>query len=103
MRLMTGWRKVSLRMIFVRVCVRSLRSGPPISAGRQSRSRIDRSEIEFHARVASLHALNIISSNSEPLCTVESNSLELSVLELAPENKSTATLVMHQGLKGQRS
>ena len=47
-----------------------------------------------------MHALNIITSNSEPLLhLVESNSLELSVLELAPENKSTATLVMHRGLR----
>ena len=42
----------------------------------------------------------MITSNSQPLLhRVESSSSGLSVLELAPKNKATATLVMHHGLR----
>ena len=42
----------------------------------------------------------MITSNPLPLVhRVESNGLRLSVLELAPENKATATVVMHHGLR----
>ena len=42
----------------------------------------------------------MITSSPPPLVhRVESNGLRLSVLELAPENKATATLVMHHGLR----
>ena len=42
----------------------------------------------------------MVTSNSQPLLQrVESNSLGRSALKLAPENKATATLVMHHGLR----
>ena len=42
----------------------------------------------------------MITSNAQPLVHhVESNGSGLSVLELAPENKATDTLVMHHGLR----